>query len=167
MLSEDHTANFLTFWMQEFVKMHADIPKVFVCDMSLALIIAAVRSFGLHANIIEYIDTIFNLLINKNDSKSVTNERKIPPCLIRIDFAHFMNNLRRMKSLNSAEKWPQVKEFYMRCVAILIQIKSLEFAQCHIYSVLIVAKSKTVGMLTKQYKSTIPHQIGPKAAGQV
>lgn len=146
MLSEDNTANWLTYWMQEFIRIYGDIPKLFTCDMSLALIIAAIRSFGLHANITEYIDTIYNLLTNKHDSISGLHERKVPPCLIRIDFAHFMNNLRRLKSLKPFEKLPKIKEFYMRSVAILIQAKSFEFAQGHIYSVLIVAKSKTIGM---------------------
>lgn len=149
MLSEDHTANFLTLWMSEFVKVHGDVPKIFICDMSFAIIIAAIRSFGLHPNLTAYLDTIFNLLNRKNNptNNSIKDSLKVPPCLIRIDFAHLMNNIRRNKALNSTGSSNlKVKDFYMRCVAILIQTRSLEYARAHIYSVLIVAKSKTEGI---------------------
>lgn len=145
LLSEDHSANFLTFWLSEFVKTHGDIPKVFVCDMSMALINAAVRAFGLHANITQYLDTLFRMSSNQNESMRIS--MKTPPCFIRIDFAHLMNLIRKNKSLASCNAWQKVKDFYMRCVAILIQIRSLDFARAHIYSVLIVAKSKTEGNL--------------------
>lgn len=143
LLSEDHSANFLTLWLSEFVKSHGDIPKLFVSDMSLALINAAVRAFGLHANITEYLETLFRLCNNQNDPILISVKR--PPCFIRIDFAHLMNPIRKNKSLASCNAWQKVKDFYMRCVAILIQINSLDYARAHIYSVLIVAKSKTEG----------------------
>lgn len=145
LLSEDHSANFLAFWLFEFVKTHGDIPKVFVCDMSMALINAAVRAFGLHANITEYLNTLFRMCSNENEAMQIIISR--PPCFVRIDFAHLMNLIRKNKSL--ASSWKKVKDFYMRCVGILIQVRSLEFARAHIYSVLVVAKSKTEGNLIK------------------
>lgn len=143
LLSEDHSANFLTFWLSEFVKSHGDIPKIFICDMSMALINAAVRAFGLHANITEYLDTLFRMCSIQDDETRISTTP--PPCFVRIDFAHLMNLVRKNKSLASGNIWHKVKDFYMRSVAILIQIKDLEQARAHIYSVLIVAKSKTEG----------------------
>lgn len=143
LLSEDHSANFLTFWLSEFVKSHGDIPKIFISDMSMAIINAAVRAFGQHANITEYLDTLFRMCSIQDDATRIST--KPPPCFIRIDFAHLMNLVRKNKSLASCNTWQKVKDFYMRCVAILIQIKNLDFARAHILSVLIVAKSKTEG----------------------
>lgn len=154
-LSEDQSANFLAFWMSEFLKTHGAIPKLFVCDMSFALINAAVRTFGEYPNISAYLDTIFRLLNRKNEpiklARSLHDLIRVPPCLVRIDFAHLMNLIKNNKALNSAGTWKKVKEFYMRCIAILIQVKSLDFARAHIYSTLIVAKSKTEGKKNTRY----------------
>lgn len=117
--------------------------------MSFALINAAVRVFGQYPSISEYLDLIFALINRKNNpislSKSHHSLIRVPSCIVRIDFAHLMNLIRCNKSLNSTGVWKKTREFYMRCVAILIQTKSLEFARAHIYSVLIVAYSKTEG----------------------
>lgn len=111
----------------------------------MALLNAAVRAFGLHANVTAYLDTLFRMCISQNDPLQISMQP--PPCFVRLDFAHLMNLIRKNKSLSSSNAWQKVKDFYMRCVAILIQIRSLEFARAHIYSVLIVAKSKTDGNL--------------------
>lgn len=148
-LSEDNSANFLTFWMSEFLKMYGRIPKIFVCDMSFALINAAVRTFGQYPSIVEYLDIIFHLLNRKKNpikiSMAHTGLIRPPPCLIRIDIAHLMHLVSKNKELNSPGTWKKVKDFYMRSVAILVQVTSLEFAAAHIYSTLIVALSKTEG----------------------
>lgn len=129
--------------MSEFVKTCKDNPKIFVFDMSLALINAAARAFVQNANTVDYLNTLFNLHIKSDTS--------IPPCLIRIDFAHLMNNVVKTESLKNS--WKKIKDFYIRCVAILIQKKSLEEARNHICSVLIVAKSETEGIVTRILKS--------------
>lgn len=148
-LSEDQSANFLAFWMSEFLKLHKSIPKIFVCDMSFALINAAVRVFGQYPSISDYLDVIFSIINRKSNPITISRSHsfliKVPSCIVRIDFAHLMNLIRCNKSLNSTGIWKKTREFYMRCVAILIQAKSLEFARNQIYSILIVANSKTEG----------------------
>lgn len=117
--------------------------------MSFALINAAVRTFGQHASITEYLDLIFHLLNRKQNPIRISQSHigfvKTPPCIVRLDFAHLMNLISKNKALNSTGTWKKVKDFYMRCVAILIQVRSLEFVRAQIYSILIVAKSKTEG----------------------
>lgn len=148
-LSEDQSANFLTFLMSDFLKTYGHIPKIFVCDMSLALINAAVRAFGQYPSIVEYLDILFHLLNRKQNPIKISSAHldliRAPKCLIRIDIAHLMNLVRNNKSLNTPDTRNKVREFFMRCVAILIQTKNLEFARNQIYSTLIVAKSKTEG----------------------
>lgn len=149
-LSEDQSANFLTFWLSEFLKTYGRIPKLFVCDMSFAIINAAVRAFGQNSSISEYLDIIFRIANRKNNPIQINRQHlnliKPPHCMIRIDFAHLMNLIKKNKALNSPGTWKKVKDFYMRCITILIQTKTLEFAKNQIYSVLIVAKSKTEGI---------------------
>lgn len=117
--------------------------------MSFALINAAVRTFGQQSSIRDYLDIIFCMLNRQKNPIKISKAHefliKIPPCIVRIDFAHLMNLLRKNKALNSAGTWKKAKDFYMRCVAILIQVRTLEFARNQIYSTLIVAKSKTEG----------------------
>lgn len=148
-ISEDQSANFLTFWMSEFLKVYGVIPKIFVCDMSFALINAAVRTFGQYPNITEYLGIIFSVSNRKNVPITINRAHvdliRKPSCAVRIDFAHLMNNISKNKSLNSPGTFKKVKDFYMRCIAILIQTKSIDFARNHIYSVLVVAFSRTEG----------------------
>lgn len=148
-LSEDHSANFLSFWMSEFLKTYGRIPKIFVCDMSFALINAAVRTFGQNSSITEYLDLIFHMIQRKNIPISISRPHialiRLPPCIVRIDFAHLMNLISKNKALNTPNTLKKVKDFYMRCVAILIQTKDIDRARSQILSVLIVAKSKTEG----------------------
>lgn len=149
-LSEDQSANFLAFWLSEFLKTYGRIPKLFVCDMSFAIINAAVRAFGQYSSISQYLDIIFRILNREKNpikiSRSHMDLISPPHCMIRIDFAHLMNLIKNNKALNSPGTWKKVRDFYMRCIAILIQTKSLEFAKNQIYSVLIVSKSKTEGI---------------------
>lgn len=135
-LSEDHSANFLQFWLSEFVKIFQDIPKMYTCDMSLALVNAAVRAFCGSPNIVNYLDKLYNLH-NENQ------RNEIPPCLIRFDFAHLMHNVTKSESLRNKPK--KVKDFFVRSVALLIPMRNLTEAKNHITSVLIVAKSQTEG----------------------
>lgn len=131
--------------------MHQTIPKLFVCDMSFAIINAAIRTFGQYPSISEYLDQIFSLLNRKKNPIRISALHqhliKVPSCLVRIDFAHLMNLIKNNKALNSPGMWKKTREFYMRCVAILIQARTIEFAGNQIYSILIVAKSKTEGNL--------------------
>lgn len=148
-LSEDQSANFLTFWIAEFVKMFNHIPNIFVCDMSFALINAAVRSFAQCPSIAEYLDVLYHLINRAKNPIKISRSHmrliKTPLCLIKIDIAHLMNLLNKNKALNAPTIWKKSKDFYMRCVAILVQTKSLEHAEALIYSTLIVALSKTEG----------------------
>lgn len=148
-LSEDQSANFISFWLAEFLKTYGRTPKVFVCDMSFALINAAVRTFAEYPSIKEYLDIIFRLINRKNNPISINLAHleliKVPRCIVRIDFAHLMNHLKRNPSLNAPGTWKKVKDFYMRSVAILIQARSIDFARSQIYSTLVIALSKTEG----------------------
>lgn len=140
-LSEDQSANFIMFWIAEFLKTYGRIPKVFVCDMSFALINAAVRTFDQLSNIVGYIDTLFHLLNHINDSML-----EVPLCWVRIDLCHLMNPIKN--SWNMAKNQRILHSMH----SIMIQTKSLDFARNMIYSILIVAKSKTEGIYITKFR---------------
>lgn len=83
MLSEIHNANFIGFWLKEFLRLGDSIPNEFVVDMSKALLNAAVNAFTSHLNLKCYINALF--------SKCSDNTTKLTAeCFIRIDIAHLM-----------------------------------------------------------------------------
>lgn len=137
MTSELNTANWLTFFMSEWVREKGEIPNQFTADMSMALLNAAVRSFTSCSSVEEYVNLMFDLL-----SKRTVN-RSIPQCFVRTDVAHFMKNVTSCDALKTAPK--KVRDFFIRCVAIMMKIDNVEEVKSHIYSVLIVATSSTEG----------------------
>lgn len=144
MLSEIHNANFITFWLTEWIRLGGIEPKEFICDMSFALLNAGVRAFAKEWTVNDYINTVFNLK-NAEESGLLSINVKVPKCFIRIDIAHLMKNVATSKALQNQPK--KAKDFFIRCIAILVKMNSLEEAKDHIKSVLIVAYSKTEGKL--------------------
>lgn len=139
MLAEESDANWLTLWMSQDVKRSSEVPNEFVSDMSMALLNAAVRSYTHCPSVADYIDLMLNLL------RGDTVNRFVPQCFIRIDIAHFIKNVTKCEELNNSPK--KVRDFYIRCVAILLQITDFQKAEEHIFSVLVVALSSTEGTL--------------------
>lgn len=142
MLSEIHNANHITFWLNEWIRLGGIVPREFVCDMSLALLNAGVRAFAKEFTILDYINTLFNTM-NARENNAISS-MKIPNCFIRIDIAHLMKNVTSCKALQ--KKPLKVKDFFIRCVALLMRMDSLMEAMEHIKAVLIVAYSETEGM---------------------
>lgn len=138
MTSELNTANWLTYWMSDWVRETSEIPSQFTADMSLAILNAAVRSFTSCSSVADYINLMIDLVC-----KRAVN-RPIPECFVRIDIAHFMKNVTSCEALKNSPR--KVRDFFIRCVAIMMKMDSIEEVRHHIYSVLIVATSSTEGM---------------------
>lgn len=136
MLSEIHNANFIGFWLKEFVRLGGSIPNEFVVDMSKALLNAAVNAFTSHLNLKSYIGALF--------SKCSDNTNKAPECFIRIDIAHLMKAVADCKHF--VNKKPRVRETYLRCIGLIVQQKDLNEIRKIIYSMLVMAYSETEGI---------------------
>lgn len=135
MLSEKHDTNFISYWLSEWIRLGATIPNEFVSDMSLALLGAAVKAFTKQSTLSLYIDYLYQMHL----SGAPIN----PGCFIRIDIAHFMKNVARCKPLINSRK--KVRDFYIRCVGLLLKTKAIEDAKYLIHAILVVALSKTEG----------------------
>lgn len=140
MVSEKHDANFITFFLMEWLRNGGSVPNEFTVDMSLALLNAVARAFANYSSLNSYIDALFKYHISSNSSTSFT----VPNVFIRIDLAHLMKCVVSFESLRGVR--PKVKEFFVRCVAELIKETSFKNAENHIRKVLIVALSKTEGL---------------------
>lgn len=137
MTSELNTANWLTFWMGDWVQETSEIPNQFTSDGSMAILNAAVRSFTSCSSVAEYVNLMFDLLCKRAINRS------IPQCFVRTDIAHFMKKVTSCDALKGIPR--KVRDFFIRCVAILMKIENIEEAGSHIYSVLLVALSSTEG----------------------
>jgi len=76
MLTENHTTNSIQFWLIEWIRTGTPRPREVVCDFSIALLKAAVRSFTEYMTLEQYTDVCKNV--------------NMPDCYIRIDVAHFI-----------------------------------------------------------------------------
>lgn len=135
MLSEMHNTNFISYWLSEWIRLGGTVPNEYVSDMSLALLGAAVKAFTKQSTLSLYIDYLYEMHL----AGCVTN----PGCFIRIDIAHFMKNVAKCKPLTSVRK--KVRDFFIRCVALLVKIKTLDEAKYYIHAILVVALSKFEG----------------------
>lgn len=135
-LAEKNNGNFLTLWMSEWAAKSEDVPNQFTSDMSMAWLNAAVRSFAFSPSVAHYIDMMF-------DIAQGSNSRSVPPCYVRIDVAHLIKNVVTSDALKTARK--KVRDFYIRCVGLLIQTDNIEGAKNLITRILTVANSSTEG----------------------
>lgn len=139
LLSERHDANFLTFWLREFVRVGGNVPKVFTSDMSLALLNAAAIGFANYSNIEEYVNDLFGFHIGEWHEKKIA-----PDCFIRIDIAHFIKNIASCNALHNVRR--KVKELFTRSVAEIVLETNFNNIQIIMKAILIVAGCQTRGM---------------------
>lgn len=122
MLSEKQDAYSILYWLNEWQRSGAPIPKEAITDDSKALISAAVRSFSKCSDLKEYKEQCFLFLVGEAN--------KHPSCYIRTDVAHFIKTASRWK-LWKIDETHRLKDFYMRCLGFLITAKSLnDFEDC-------------------------------------
>lgn len=137
MLSEIHNANFISFWLKEFVRLGGSVPNEFCVDMSLALSNAAVNAFKSYKSLSEYVNLLFNM--------NFDSEKPKPDVQLSFDIAHVMAHVAKCKELVNVKA--KVRETYIRCVGLLIKETDINEARKIILSVLIMAYSSTEGIL--------------------
>lgn len=130
--TEKQDMSFIKYYMDEWLRLGGSIPNEF---MSPALLGAAVHSFGRKSCMVDYINSLFNLLTGIDDRK--------PSCFVRIDIAHFIKNVTSCKALKTARI--KHKDFFVRSMALMLKMKNLSEARQHILEVLVVAMSSTEG----------------------
>lgn len=125
------------FWLLEWRKQGGTVPKEFTVVMSLALLNAAARALANFSSLDAYMETLFQIVQNP-ESPPVA-----PSTFIRIDIAHLIKNV--VDSDAFCDVRPKVKDFFVRCVALLIKKTDFVKARQHIQDVLFVALSTNEG----------------------
>jgi len=133
-LSEKQDMLSIYYWMASWVNT-VIIPNECVCDYSKALLGAITRSFCNRKSLKEYSRMCFDFL---------TGEKSLlPECYVRVDVAHIIHMLYRWKC-PSARK--PLKDFYVRCVSLLIKYKNIDMLKSALEMIIIVACANMDGV---------------------
>lgn len=118
MLSEQHDSEFIEFWLKRWIKAGAPKPKVAVCDYSRALLSALSLAFN-NQTVKAYISYCFSHIL-----KPTFQISEKPATSIRVDVAHLIHLICRWKCFKGL-RHPSIKEFFVRCVALMVECTSL------------------------------------------
>lgn len=118
MLSQQHSLNFISFWLRTWLQM-AVKPEEEVVDDSAALIGALVKAFTDAPNTKQYIKRCFDLL----------NQKPVNylECYIRLDRSHFIKTINKNKMLNTEDS--RKGKLFKSVIGFLIQCESFLIAK--------------------------------------
>ncbi|KAJ1526426.1 hypothetical protein ONE63_009560 [Megalurothrips usitatus] len=132
MISEKQDTVKITSWLRR----EGEPPNEAVADSSMALLCSFARAFGECHTLKQYIEIQFDFLLEQRQDPAKV--------FIRKDIAHVMKNVTQWKVWrNDGHKL--VKDFYVRCLAVLVQCTAFEEFAILLCNVLTVALSETIG----------------------
>lgn len=114
MLSQNHTASFIQFWLTNWLKISKS-PDEVVIDDSKALISACVKTFTEYKTVNAYLSACMDVLLFGRDA---------PNCFIRLDRSHFVATLHRQKAFKTDD--PRKRALYLGVFGFLIQCNCFE-----------------------------------------
>ena len=137
MLSESQDNIAINHWLALWKKDGATTPKELVCDHSIAILSAAVKTFTQFWTLEQYL---------KNCSKLVfqNSESTIPSCFIRCDVAHTIKLIASWDALRG--KNYRTRNLYIRSLAQIVQSSDLNDIKRILESIIIVALGETEGI---------------------
>lgn len=136
MISSKHDAALITYFLLEILRSGASIPRVAVCDFSNAILIALSRAFARSADLTDYMQSCYNILILKISQSK-------PSCYIRLDVSHIIAMIARWSCLKGNP--PKVRQFFLRSMAHACRMTSFTEVENLLKSVLVVALSQEIG----------------------
>ncbi|KAL5238131.1 hypothetical protein ACI65C_005541 [Semiaphis heraclei] len=139
MVSEQHDNLAISTWLDRWLRCGVRAPKMTVCDQSLALMSALVKSFIQFKSLEEYLGTCFKLVSNGSNEN-------ILYCYIRNDVNHFIHLICKWAPLTKSE-YARTKPLYVRSMALLIFCNTLEEAKVILEAIFKIAFSKNDGLL--------------------
>jgi len=146
MLSADHTAIAITTWLLTILSNNVAIPKIVVCDFSMALLTSIAIPFGKRADLQNYMNTCFEILTNKTKITFAT--------YIRINVSHLVAIVSRWSCIKK-HPFAKVRQFFIRSICHAYQMQTIENLEYFLESVLVVALSHT---LTSDSGQLLPSQ---------
>jgi hypothetical protein len=148
MLSEKHSLPQVEYWLCEFLRKGAHIPKIATSDFSFTLLGAMSKAFnGTSFEI--YNKTCMLLLLGE---KNVIN----PQTYVRVDYAHFVRAVSKWPCLKNQPK--RQREFFIHSFALLAHLETLKDAT-DIFKCIIctISLAKTTGKATNDDDTPIEY----------
>lgn len=140
MLSERHNTISIANWLANWMSCNVPMPKMTVCDQSLALLSAIIRTFTQYTSLKSYVDACADILTNKVSKDS----HWLPQCYVKLDIAHFMK---------LASKWPplkrlqrKVREVILRTIGNLVKCEDIENVYALLLSLFIAVSNSSRGV---------------------
>lgn len=137
MISEKHDTLTIYYWLAQWIKDGAPIPHETACDHSKALLGAIARAFCKGVTLSDYVKKCFNILYFKSNND-------LPLCYICIAIAHLVKLFCRWKCLTGTQNY-RLKEFYVRCVILLVGANCIKEFENLLLDILTVSISQTEG----------------------
>ncbi|XP_071580612.1 uncharacterized protein [Temnothorax nylanderi] len=148
MLSERQTTEFIEYWLRTWIRNGAHKPKEAVSDYSRALLSAMSLAFN-NQTIKSYVADQFAIV-------SGTNQISKFSTYIRVDVAHLIHAVSRWKCFEKVNH-ACIREFFIRCVALMVDAETFEEFRELIFLTIIVA-------VNDYEDSIIASKISPKLA---
>lgn len=135
MISCKHDAALITYFLLEILRSF-DTTNCSLRFFSKAILIALSRAFARSADLADYMQSCYNILILKISQPK-------PSCYIRLDVSHIIAMIARWNCLKG--KPPKVRQFFLRSMAHACRMTSFTKVENLLKSVLVVALSQEIG----------------------
>lgn len=136
LLSEKNNTVKIWHWLVDWLERSGSrVPDEVVCDSAVVLLSSFARAFAGCESLKQYIEIQFKYVIKETDSAAKV--------FIRKDVAHFIKNVCKWKVWN--DDMPKVKDFYIRCVALLVLCTSADDFENILLHILTLAYSTNIG----------------------
>lgn len=129
----------LSFWLREWLRTPIPCPFEIVTDYSSALLNAISLAFN-DVNLNTYIEQCMRFL-------ETCDHTQRPKCIIRLDIAHLLKQVCRWKCFDG--KHMQIKDFYVRCTALLTKCTNVDKFRQICRNILTVANSESEEISTE------------------
>lgn len=119
MFTESQDTDVIWWWLKQWLKL-APIPKQAVCDCSRAVMNGISLAFN-NQTVKTYVETCFLYAIGDEEY----SRREPIHTYLRLDVPHFMNSI-RIWTCFKFMRMASVRQFYMYCIALLIDCQTID-----------------------------------------
>lgn len=149
MLSAQQDTVTNTSWLLKIISSGVSVSRMVVCDFSQALLISISIAFAHKRDLRDYMQTCYDLIMQKSQIMSAT--------FIRLNVSHLISTICRWDCLKR-NPLPKVRQFYIRAICQAFKMETLHNLEYFLEALLIVAMSPNIGTFCEQnLESQIRH----------
>lgn len=136
MLSAEQDTVAIITWLLKIISDKVPIPRIVVCDFSLALLSGISIAFAHKRDLRDYMQACYDVIIKKSQT--------LPDIFIRLDVSHLVAIICRWDCLKR-HPLSKVRQFYIRIICQAYKMETLYELEQFFEAVLIVAMSPSIG----------------------